>query len=478
MLFALNDASMRVPARTAFALGDEVVYADALGANWANWSWGGSYNLNHTGTVYAGSSAIEATMTSGYAGLSLRVDPGLPGANYSVIQFWVHGGASGTRQLQVFVHLTDSGGPGNETNAVPFDAPAGQWTKVVIPLSAFNSPPATTIKRINIQDRTGAGQPTFYVDEIKLLAAPTVPADCTTPVYLDALAAGWQNWSWGGPHDFANSTTVQDGNFAIEANMTSGYAGLSFRVDPGLTGSSYTSIRFWVHGGSASGKRKLQVFVQQNDTGGDTNTVPFNATPGQWTQVVIPLYALGNPATIKRINIQDRTGAGQPTFYVDTVCLSNDPVSPPPPPPPNCTTPIYLDALAPNWHNWSWNGSYDFAGDTVVQAGTFAIEATMSPYGGLSFRVDPGLPGNSYTAVFLWVHGGASGVRQLQVFIQQNDTGGDTNTVPIDAPAGQWTQIGIPLWAFGSPATIKRINIQDRTGAGQPTFYVDTVCLS
>ncbi|MFN3706397.1 MAG: hypothetical protein ACK4WM_10450, partial [Thermoflexales bacterium] len=94
LLSALNGAPTFMPAHTAFAAGDEVVYDDAPGANWQNWSWGGTYDINHTGTVYAGSKAIEATMTSGYAGLSLRVDPGLPGANYSVIQFWVHGGAS------------------------------------------------------------------------------------------------------------------------------------------------------------------------------------------------------------------------------------------------------------------------------------------------------------------------------------------------------------------------------------------------
>ena len=43
---------------------------------------------------------------------------------------------------------------------------------------------------------------------------------------------------------------------------------------------------------------------------------------GQWTQVIVPLSALGNPAQIKRINIQAAAGAAQTTFYLDEVQLT------------------------------------------------------------------------------------------------------------------------------------------------------------
>jgi hypothetical protein len=94
------------------------------------------------------------------------------------------------------------------------------------------------------------------------------------------------------------------------------------------------------------------------DSGGETIGFPVNVLAGQWTQVVVPLSAIGSPSTVKRINIKDNSGGSQPTFYVDELCLSN---STPPPPPTGCDLPVYLEALAPSWQNWSWDGTYNFA---------------------------------------------------------------------------------------------------------------------
>jgi hypothetical protein len=86
------------------------------------------------------------------------------------------------------------------------------------------------------------------------------------------------------------------------------------------------------------------------------NEPPFyiNVLPDQWTQVIVPFSAVGNPSAITQISIQDITGGPQPTFYVDNLCLST---TSPPPPPAGCALPIYLEALAPNWQNASWDGT-------------------------------------------------------------------------------------------------------------------------
>ncbi|MCS6774135.1 MAG: hypothetical protein NZ693_08495, partial [Thermoflexales bacterium] len=165
LLLASSALTLVAPIQPSLSSTNYVVYSDALASGWQDWSWGGTYDLAHTGTVQSGSAAISATITSGYGGLSLRVDPGLPGSSYSAVQFWVHGGSSGTRQLQLVIEEGDSG---PRTTPAHFDANAGSWTLVTIPLSALGNP--ATIKRINIEDRTGSGQPTFYVDEIILIA--------------------------------------------------------------------------------------------------------------------------------------------------------------------------------------------------------------------------------------------------------------------------------------------------------------------
>lgn len=49
--------------------------------------------------------------------------------------------------------------------------------------------------------------------------------------------------------------------------------------------------------------------------------MPRYTAPNTWTQITVPLSALGNPAVIKRINVQENGGGAQPTFFVDEVQL-------------------------------------------------------------------------------------------------------------------------------------------------------------
>jgi hypothetical protein len=481
---------------------DAPIYLEALAPNWQNASWNGTYNFAETAPVYAGSFSIGATITASYGALSVKHNAGISTGSYTSIVFWIHGGTSGTRQLQVIAQV---GSSYNGEPPVNVDAPSNQWTQVVIPLSALGSP--STITQINIQDRTNNPQPTFYVDNLCLSSSliptptptntptptstptppgptptpggptPTPAPACSLPIYQDALASNWQNWSWDGTYNFADTGQVYAGGVSIGATITQAYGGLSVRHATGIPGNLYTSVVFWIHGGaSGSGVRQLQVVVQTGDNYANEPGYPINVLPNQWTQVIVPLSAIGNPATIKRINIQDNSGAPQPTFYVDELCLSS--TAAPPPPPPGCTLPVYLEALAPNWQNWSWNGTYNLA-ETAQALGSFSIGATIAqPYGGLSLRHDTGIPGSGYVSIVFWIHGGAAGTRQLQAFVQTQDTGGDTPALAFNAPAGQWMQVIVPLSALGNPSLIKRINIQDHSGAGQPTFYVDNVCLS
>ncbi|MCB0130140.1 MAG: hypothetical protein KDD78_04805, partial [Caldilineaceae bacterium] len=72
----------------------------------------------------------------------------------------------------------------------------------------------------------------------------------------------------------------------------------------------------------------------------------------------------------------------------------------------------------------------------------------------------------------------ASGTRELQVYLQASDGGDASPAVPVSAPAGTWTQVTIPLADFGGINQIARLTIQDRTGAAQPTYYLDNLELT
>ncbi len=138
-------------------------------------------------------------------------------------------------------------------------------------------------------------------------------------VYDDALAAGWQNWSWNSTIDFANSNPALGTN-AIAVTYNGGWAGLSLRYDSPLNGADYSAITFWAHGGS-TGQRTVHFFIHQTDTGGETLRYPLTIPAGTWTQFTVPLGDLGNPATIRRLNWQEGTGGPQLTFYLDDIRL-------------------------------------------------------------------------------------------------------------------------------------------------------------
>jgi hypothetical protein len=138
---------------------------------------------------------------------------------------------------------------------------------------------------------------------------------------VDALASDWSNWSWSATVNLANTSPVHGGADSIACTFTAGYGALSLDKGTAQSTSGYTSVKFWVHGGTGSNK-SLQFYSQTADSGGNSPNVAFTATVNTWTEITIPLSSLGNPTTIKRINFQDTSGAAQSVIYFDDVRLA------------------------------------------------------------------------------------------------------------------------------------------------------------
>jgi hypothetical protein len=147
----------------------------------------------------------------------------------------------------------------------------------------------------------------------------------------------------------------------------------------------------------------------------------------------------------------------------------------------NATTPvvtIYGDALAADWASWSWSATIDFNGTSPVQVGTRAINVTYQAWGGLSLRKGTAQGTSGYTALKFWVHGGTGAAKSLRVYTQTADAGGESTSVVVSAPANTWTEITVPLSSLGNPASIKRLNIQENSGATQPMMTFDEIRLT
>jgi len=157
----------------------------------------------------------------------------------------------------------------------------------------------------------------------------------TENVYVDALGAGWDNWSWSGTYVFTNNSPVYAGAASIKLTQAA-YGGLSLH-HASIASNAYSWLSFYIHGGT-SGGQLLSVHLEDDNT--STTSVHVNlenylaggsaVASGTWKLVSIPLSALALATpNFTRIDIQDRGGTTQSTYYVDSITLGQVSSAPP-----------------------------------------------------------------------------------------------------------------------------------------------------
>jgi hypothetical protein len=233
--------------------------------------------------------------------------------------------------------------------------------------------------------------PTLGIIVLVLSRAPAtaVLSASDLVVYDDALAAGWDNWSWDSTINFANTAPAL-GRHSIAVAFTSAWAGLSLHAPTPIDPQFYSAIQFWVYGGA--GGTQLTFNTQSTDSGGNSTGVDLTVPAGVWTLYTVPLSALGNPTAIRRLNFQDRTDGIQPVFYVDDIGLVGVPA--------NLTGTIRIDTAGPvtqasplllgsNIPAW--------LGPAVLSNGTLHMRTTAA---GISLLR---LPGGSWSDAYGWL---------------------------------------------------------------------------
>jgi hypothetical protein len=474
--------------------GDFLLFDEATREDIDNWSWDSEVSFANASPAI-GLRSVAVRHLKQYGGFSLRLRAPLDAGQYGSVVFRIHGGDQGRRQMQVWIQETDDGG---DSKKVAFDLRGGEWQEVAVPLSSLGNPKA--IKRINIQDLSAKPQ-TFYLDSLYIAreasagaSLPVIPAAQAQPtpaapaaqpagtltIYGDALAAGWENWSWNTRVDFANAQPAL-GRRSIAVRYGEPFAGFSLRAPAPIDAQRYSGIAFWVHGGE-SGERALRFYIQQSDSGGESRVAQFEAPAGTWTPITIALSSLGNLQTIKRLTIQDNSGERQPAFYVDNIRLVSGPLEgalsiPLTGPTEEGGYIVYSDVLADGWENWSWESQVDFASREPVFAGRRAIAVQMpNGNGGLSLRAPITLDGEAYSAIRLRLRGAKPEPRQMQIYFHSADESGNEGPGFVFQLAGsQWITLRVPLAQLGNLKTIKRINVQDLGGSSPLSFYVDEI---
>ena len=197
---------VNAPSGPGIAQANLPIYTDNLVNGFQNWSWA-TVNLENYTPIHSGSYSISVTDGGDQALALERSD--FNSSPYASLSFWINGGSTGGQQVQVWGLLD---GANQVAYPLGTSLPANTWQQITIPLSSLGVANKTNCSGFWIQGSAGAAQPTFYVDDIQLVAAP-VPAVVHLGVdagqalqTVDARQFGLNTATWDG--SLSNSTTL------------------------------------------------------------------------------------------------------------------------------------------------------------------------------------------------------------------------------------------------------------------------------
>lgn len=165
-----------------FGQGNQTVYSDSLQNSWENWSWA-TVNLANASPVHGGTSSVSVSSTNWQALYLHHNDQS--GTAFSNLTFWINGGSAGGQSVQV--QATRSDAP--QTAVVLAPLPVNSWRQETISLASLGVATAADFDGFWIQVRNPGLAPTFYVDDIALVAATNPPAGTSAPVTITVNAA-------------------------------------------------------------------------------------------------------------------------------------------------------------------------------------------------------------------------------------------------------------------------------------------------
>jgi hypothetical protein len=168
--------TLRLAAQT-----DQIVYTDSLQNGWVNWSWA-TVNLNNASPVRSGTSSISVTSTNWQA-LYLHHNP-QAGSAFANLTFWINGGSIGGQVVQV--QAASNGVVQAPVVLAPL--PVNTWRQETIPLAALGVANITNFDGFWLQVQNSGAAPTFYVDDVTLLAPTNSPPDTGAPVVINVNA--------------------------------------------------------------------------------------------------------------------------------------------------------------------------------------------------------------------------------------------------------------------------------------------------
>jgi Glycoside hydrolase family 44 len=251
-------ATLRLAAQT-----DQPIFTDSLQNGWQNWGWA-TLNYNNTSPVHSGSASVAVTITSGNQGIYIA-HAAFDSSPYASLSFWLNGGASGGQQLLVQGH---AGNAAQTTTNLPPLA-ANTWQEFNISLATLGCDNRADMDGFWIQDRSGAAQPTFYVDDITLVASTAPPVtNAPAPVAISVDAQLNRHAISPLIYGVAFATTSQLADLNSPLNRSGGNA--ETRYNWQLNAHNHAADWYYesIDDGSATPAATADAFIASSQSGG------------------------------------------------------------------------------------------------------------------------------------------------------------------------------------------------------------------
>ena len=146
------------------------------------------------------------------------------------------------------------------------------------------------------------------------------PPSIALPIYNDAVTSNWNGWiggGWGGTSDRNASSPVREGTKAIKIDYVGGYGSPLQLGGATINLATYKTFHLSIYGAPGSNGKKVTIGI--NGVNGKYN---ITLVEGKWTDYAIPLTTLTTETTLKEIWVQEYSGTGGFTIYVDAVGLN------------------------------------------------------------------------------------------------------------------------------------------------------------
>ena len=152
--------------------------------------------------------------------------------------------------------------------------------------------------------------------------ATPLAATGVLPVYTDARATGWEDWSWEPvTRNLLNGSPVHAGSASILVRYTGAWSGFKLARSQAagpVNVAAYDVLRFWVHGGTTGNQNVVVQLVNMADQAEVKQAIRPQA--GVWTRVDVPLAGLATKA-VTAVEWFNNTAGAQSTFYLDDIAF-------------------------------------------------------------------------------------------------------------------------------------------------------------